>query len=225
MHVAAVLAAGAIAATGGPGTLPQHGALLRGDLDGDGQPDTAAVRCRPGPASFLILSTRRETLTRQLPTGCGVAVQVVALAPIDRVPGAEIVVSLGSGSVDFAGIYTLRRGTLVRMKINGTTDDEFRYYGAVAHDAGADCVRPASGEVVFSRWRLGERGWGDVERTYMRVVGTRLRLVRTKSFHATEDHRRYGGFDSPQPFPSCAVARAPGYPRTASGRITISTTS
>jgi hypothetical protein len=154
-----------------------------------------------------VVLTRTNTLIRRVSAGCGVAVEAAALARIDRVAGAEIIVSLGCGSACFARIYTLRDGKLVRLKIEGSVDDWFAYTGALTHDWSADCVRAASGVVVFSGWSW-DSPWGTLTRQIMRVEGTRLSLVRTRSFPAKKDHRLYGWFGAP--FRHCAVARAPG---------------
>src|SRR5258707_1351771 len=98
--------------------LPVHGFVLKGDIDGDGRPDKAAVRCRPGGIPLLVVSTAQGVVSRRLTTtGCGVNGQVVALAQIDRVPGAEIVVLEDSGSASFARVYTLRERRLVLLRI------------------------------------------------------------------------------------------------------------
>ena len=194
-----------------PRLLPVHGALLRGDVDGDGKVDQAAVHCRPGTLANLVVSTSRSVLVRRISSsGCGVGARVIVLAKIDRTPGTEVVVFESAGSVAFADIYTFRHGALVPMTIDGSSDGSFTYYGSATHDAGADCVRAASGDVIFSTWALTPTTVnGVVTRKYMRVTGWHLGTVKTTRFFPTDDHRRYGGFGRPQPFPSCAVSRGP----------------
>ncbi len=210
---AAVAAAVPARAWLGDSSLPPvHGAVLKGDINGDGRPDSAAVRCRPGDdvASLVVLAGHRS-VSRRILAGCGAALGVTVLAPIDRVPGAEIVVTEGAGSVYFADVYTFRQDKLVQMSIAGrgkAFPNEFLYYGGVAHDAAVDCLGAGSGEVMVSGWGLGAKSLGAVTRTRMRVRGTRFYTVSTRTFPIDRDHRRYGGFDTPEPFPSCAIARA-----------------
>ena len=164
--------------------------------------------------SYLVVQTRHATLSTVLEPGvCGVVTSVRALATIDTIPGAEVVVTLGAGSVAVASVYTVRNRQLVRMTIEGSGRDPFfrntfAYYGGVAHDAAVDCVRPGSGRVVLSFWALSRPKL--IFHEYMRVVGTRFLMVRTTQEPSPGGHYdRYGPFRRPQPFPSCAVARGP----------------
>ena len=233
MGPVALLIAAACSAPGA-GALPAAGAILRADVDGDRRVDTAAVRYVRGEASScgfrLTVRTRgrihslpvrppiRKALTTNAAIRYGEAPALRALAEIDRRPGAELLVEHWRGASSHGGsVYALRAGRLRKMRIRGSWDDEFGWWGSIAHNANVDCVGGRrSGRVATRSGSVDRDGRRLVEsRSLLAVRGDRFERVRSRS-------RTYLPFgprwwtDVPDvgggpPFARCTVASAPGF--------------
>jgi hypothetical protein len=142
---------------------------MRGNLDGDGSPDTVWVgaRRRDGRCRYLVFArTTRFGRSRVLvPTpdrfsrsSMRFAGRPVALVRIDDVPGHEVAVRLLAGaSVQPFGFFTMRFGSLMRMSIGDTVPplggrDMFAFGGGLSLMYGTDCAfAKAPRTVVFSQ--------------------------------------------------------------------------
>jgi hypothetical protein len=144
-----------------------------GDVDGDGRPDRVFVRAAPARCAFHLVVVRRHGRALVAPLRWPV---VVALAPIDRRPGAEIVFTDHVGaSMAFLGVYTVRRHVLVRMRGVVFPVSPGPYFGSV------DCA----GRLVVSTTAELRNMRLHVERRFYRVVGDEFRLVRTRDGGST----------------------------------------
>ncbi len=192
---------------------PQHD-VLRGDVDGDGAPDTVAlVRLLRAPercGAFLVVRTRSHTLTRpfarppvpDVPTMNG-------LAALGAQTGLHIIVTTWHGaSTGFARVFAVRGDRIAPVE-TGTPDDTFAYEGSVTHIDAVDCV--SDGLVVASGWFF--RGTGrrfGFFRHFYRVGPAGFAPVRSQSgtSRSSVPVRRFREFREPQPFPSCMRVRA-----------------
>lgn len=187
--------------------------LFLGDVDGDGAADRVFVRVayRAPPRCALHLVVRRGRgralvagLSPPVLTRAGIRElrfpRVVSLASIDRRPGAEIVFTDDAGaSTAFLGVFTVRRHELTRMRLPAGFRDVFPFSGGT-YFGGADCVGGRrSGLVVSTTGEVGLRRIS-VERRFLRVTGTRFRVVETRRYSL-----RPGGVGR---FPELAFGRA-----------------
>jgi len=228
------LIAAACASPGGIASLPAAGPQLRGDVDGDGRPEVVAVRYKPkAPVScgFLLTARSRSVVSsvrlRLSDSKYGTAADGVrygdapalgSLAAIDRRPGAEVLVRLWHGASSHGGsVFTFVDGRLRRMRIDGTWNDEFSWWGSIAHNGNVDCLgRPGSGRVATRSGGIDVDGRHLVESRSVYVVrGTRFHRVRTRTRTRLSPGQRWWtdipdvGFGPP--FRRCAVAVAPGF--------------
>jgi hypothetical protein len=143
--------------------------LMRGDLDGDGEPDAVWVGAtRPSDACRYFVIARTTTAGRSRVRvltpdrfsrfSLRNAARPIALVRIDGVAGREVAVKLLDGaSVRPFGFFTIRLGSLRRMEIDDTApplaaEDMFAFGGGLSLMFGTDCTyRKAPGTVVFSR--------------------------------------------------------------------------
>ena len=193
-----------------------------GDVDGDGRQDGVSVVARYGarPGCRFALRVRLATgrlLVHRLAdplVGATAAVnreqpwpRLLAVAKIDARRGDQLVVSVDAGaSTVFAGVFAIRRGVLVRLRV---VDGSFAS-GASSVASAVDCWRGrASGEVVSSFAFTDPHGWTVIRRIY-RLAGQSFRTVlprrppfRTKSLIALPEFR--GG--ELAVFPSCTISR------------------
>ena len=150
---------------------PTHGPVRSsfvGDVDGDGRPDRVFVRTAPPGCGFHLVVVRRRGRALVAPLRWPV---VVALAPIDGRPGAEIVFTDHAGaSMAFLGVCTVRRQALLRMRGAVFPVSPGPYFGSV------DCA----GRLVVSTTAELRDMRLHVERRFYRVVGEKFRLVRTR---------------------------------------------
>jgi hypothetical protein len=191
-----------------------RGAILRGDVTGDGRLDAAVIEYwgRPSCRFRLVVGS---LVSRVRPGICngkpgevysGPDPHVVVLVPLDRRPGLEVVVQLGrSAHTEFADIWTVRDGQLRRF----AGPEPHIFYGGSAGTGShvIDCSRRPGVLLVSTRvYRQPAR----LVRIWYRVAGLRLRpigerVIRWPAEQAVPFHE----FGYPQPFPTCAKARAP----------------
>jgi hypothetical protein len=192
--------------------------VLRGDVDGDGVPDSVAlVDVRGAPrrcGAFIVVRTNHRTLTRPLEKPDLPVPALNGLAAL--VPGRlHIVVTTWEGaSTAFARILAVHGEQISPLATGvrdiGAADETFPYEGSVTHFNAVDCVGP--GTVVASGWFM--KGGGPLfgfERRYYHVGKSRFLLVRTQTGTTRtplppQGHR--SAFREPQPFPSCMRVRA-----------------
>jgi hypothetical protein len=131
---------------------------LRGDVDGDGARDELFVSVAPGARrgcrAFLAADTGERTLAAPIPddfASFDLGLPALrALAAINDLVGAEIVVDVGAGaSTQFAAVFTVVDGRLLQVVPRGAGNGQlFAYGGSVGHVAAVDC--DAHGKVVIS---------------------------------------------------------------------------
>jgi hypothetical protein len=160
----------------------------------------------PEPCGRILFVVRRGK-TIMYPLGGGTnsfnwgigAPAPIALADIDRVPGAEIVVRIATFRVtEDAVVFTIRHGQIVQYRLppKWVDGDAFNYgwgdggafYAPAAFSV--DCIRHHSGLIVWSEagvtpWpnvSRGPKGY-DLRRTFMRVEGLRFVVVGKQHKH------------------------------------------
>jgi hypothetical protein len=191
-----------------------RGAALRGDVTGDGKPETAVIEYRGRPScdfrlvvGSLIARVRPEICKNKPAEGyTGPDPHVAVLAPLDRQPGLEIVVQLGHGAhTEFADIWTVRDGELRRFAGH---EPHLSYGGSVGTGSHVvDCARKPG--VMLISTRVYDPPARVIRRWY-RVRGLRLRPVGSRTVRwPAERAVTFREFGYPQPFPTCAKARAP----------------
>jgi hypothetical protein len=193
---------------------PAHN-VLRGDVDGDGAPDSVAlVRLRRAPercGAFLVVRTRSHTLARPFARPPVPDVPSLnGLAALGEQPGLHIVVTTWHGaSTEFARVFAVRGDRIAPVE-TGTPDHTFPYEGSVTHIEAVDCA--SDGSVVASGWffRGSGRRFGFFRHFY-RVGPAGFAPVRSQSgtSRSSVPLRRFREFQEPQPFPSCMRVRAP----------------
>jgi hypothetical protein len=192
-----------------------RGPALHGDVDGDGQAERVVIEYRGRPScDFRLIAG--SLVARVRPEICngkpgelysGPDPHVAVLVNLDGRPGLEIVVQLGHGAhTEFADLWAIRNRRLRRF---AGPEPHLSYGGSVGTGSHVvDCAR-RPGLVLMSTqvYRPPAR----VIRRWYRVRALRLRLVRTRSLRWPSDKPvTLREFRSPQPFPSCAQARAAG---------------
>jgi hypothetical protein len=208
--VVLVFVGAAFGATGpGSSEWRPRGAILRGDVDGDGKLDAVRVEYRARRSCNFRLAAG-SLVARIRPEVCSgkpaeADPQVTALAGIDRRPGLEIVVELGRGAhTEFSDLWTVREGRLRRF---AGPEPHISYGGSVGTGSHVvDCARQPG--VVLMSTRVN-RAQASVVRTWYRAEDLRLRRIRSrKTRWPSEKPVTFREFGYPQPFPSCAKARA-----------------
>jgi hypothetical protein len=201
-----------VSAFGGSAPWHQRGQVLRGDVTGDGKPESIVIeqrapRCQFRLAAGSLTKRLRLTICREKPSEVldGQDPHVAALVDIDRQPGVEIVIQNGHGAyMDFGDIWTYRDGVLRRYAGREPHLSWGASAGTGAHVVG--CA-PRRGVVLISYRSFGPRG--RVFRGWYRAQNLRLKLIRTKTIRwNSEKAPPYSEFREPQPFPTCAKARA-----------------
>lgn len=203
----------------GPRRFPVHGywpvsQALRGDVDGDGRPDSVYVAAaEKNPCDLLLVVDRPVYYSLRFAIPCAKPAEAVAARPfvealsdIDAVPGLEILVEIGHGaSWQFARLFTVRARSLHPMTVDGVPDHlTIDYYGSVGTgDRFIDCAA-RKGFVLSSSRSSGERG---LVRTRYRVVGTRLKRLGSKRIALPDGELGLRELRGPQPFPSCTRVR------------------
>jgi hypothetical protein len=128
------------------------------------------------------------------------------LARIDSRPGSEILVTLNhSASGPAVGVYTLRRGRLSYIPIEGRNRIEGIFWHNQAGLGGsrADCwKRAASGYVVTMAYHVDSSGGGaNIDRRLWRTNGSMFRLVWSRHYRKT--HRNFSEQGAGTPFERC----------------------
>lgn len=166
--------------------VPTPTPALRGDVDGDGEPDASfTLHGQPRDCNYLVVDSTasgrvgvripRPDLDDPLAPGVP---SVTVLARISPLPGAAIVVTTHEGaSTAFAGVYLMRGSRLVRVRIPWCCglSNSFAYGGSADNYWGLDCTgRPGSGFVASDSmsWSGGRRLHWTFERTVYQLVGT-----------------------------------------------------
>lgn len=157
---------------------------LRGDVDGDGSPDTVTIALDPqggeGCRAFLVLRLAASTLLAPIPqwepTPALPAPHLNSLVEITPDSGSEIVVDVTAGaSTQFEGVYTVLAGRLVPVMVTGTPSQGlFAYGGSVGHLDGQACT-PGGSVVISSAVVVGPSGVRyRVVRRFFRASGNLL---------------------------------------------------
>ena len=177
-------------ASGPPATYRTKGKQLVGDVDGDGAGDRVTLRAdarRPARCRHLLVVelTANRTTVATVPhlSWPGTDPQLLLLVEVDGRPGLEPVVALSPMAVYRPGaVFTLRQGTLSRMRAEGLSVAELiPFYDEFP--AGVDCgERP--GTIVVTQARFPDEGDGhwDITRSFYRAAGIRFDLVREERF-------------------------------------------
>jgi len=201
-----------------------RGCWMRGDIDGDGHEDAVAVvhrRLAKGKErDFLVAKTRNETLRIWVADWADPALDgppyLAALAPIDTVAGAELIVeNWSSASSNGYSLYTVRDQRLARIRIPDRNFDPLRTGGSIGSggDNHVNCPYGSSRGVLISGGQYfywpGRRRV-DVKRQLWRFEGTRLVLMRgfSKSYSRGLVPERIPGFPVLKPweeFAGCGV--------------------
>jgi hypothetical protein len=195
-----------------------RGPVLRGDLTGDGKLDMTVIEHKaPRTCRFrLVVRTEAGYLTAPVrPEICdGKPAELYSspdphvdvLADVDGRPGLEIVVQLGHGAhTEFADIWAVRSGTLRRL---ASHEPHISYGGSVGTGSHVvDCARRPG--VILESTLIYEPPARIIRRWY-RVRGLRIHRIRTRAIRwPAEKAVPFHEFGHPQPFPTCAKARAP----------------
>jgi hypothetical protein len=135
---------------------------VRADVDGDGDGDrvwlAADRRGPPGCRSFIAALLDERVVVAPVHAGPAAGSvplglpAIVGFAPIDDVPGDEVVVDVGAGaSTLYAAVYTARAAGLAQVSIRGMGSSGpglFPHGGSVGHVDGVGCAR--DGTVLMS---------------------------------------------------------------------------
>ena len=220
MRLAAALvvlvAVGSAFGASGSGSTEWHprGAILRGDVTGDGRADTAVIEYRGRPScdfrlvvGSLVARVRPDICLNKPAEGhTGPDPHVAVLVDLDGRTGLEVVVQLGRGAhTEFADLWTVREGKLRRF---AGPEPHISYGGSVGTGSHVvDCSRRPGVLLLSTRvYRTPARLvriWYRAARFRLRPVGERV--IRWPAEKAVSFHE----FGYPQPFPTCAKARAP----------------
>jgi hypothetical protein len=195
------------------GYLPASAPLV-GDLDGDGRPERVQVYATQEDPCDLALVTQGSMRSANFSVDCvkpseveGAPPFVEVLAPIDRVPGLEVVVQTSHGaSHEFARLFTVRHAGLVPVEVDGQPDRlTIVYYGSAGTGSTSIDCAARKGFVVSSYQSFRD---DTITRTRYRMVGTTLvRLSSKRLYVGAGADPAFRELRGPQPFPSCAVAR------------------
>jgi hypothetical protein len=191
-----------------------RGPALRGDITGDGRPETAVIEYRGRPSCDFRLVVG-PLVARVRPEICdgkpgelysGPDPHVAVLAELDRRPGLEVVVQIAHGAyMEFADIWTYRGGALRRYAGREPHLSYGASVGTGAHVVG--CSRRAGVVLISDRSYPPQ---GRIVRRWYRAEDLRLKLIRTKTIAwNSEQAPPFPEFREPQPLATCAKARAP----------------
>ena len=210
----AALAALGTAFHAGSAEWHSRGPALRGDITGDGRPETAVIeyRGRPSCDFRIVVGALVARLRPEICKGkpgelySGPDPHVAVLADLDRRPGLEIVVQLGHGAyMEFADIWTYRNGVLRRY---AGREPHLSYGSSVGTGARVVGCGSRAGVVLISYRSYPPHG--RIVRHWYKARDLRLKLIRTKTIAwNSEQAPPFPEFREPQPFPTCAKARAP----------------
>jgi len=189
-----------------------RGQALRGDVDGDGTRDTAVLQYRPHTCDFRLVVNKltapvRPKICKDKPAElyAGPDPHVAVLADLDDRPGLEVIVQLGRGAyMEFADIWTVRDGALRRF----AGREPQLSYGASVGTGGdvVDCARQPGVVLISSQSYRAPAG---LFRGWYSARGLRLELIRARSIPWSAKRAvPFHEFREPQPFPTCAKARA-----------------
>ena len=199
-------------AFGGSAQWHPRGTTLRGDVTGDGRAEAVVVeqlghRCEFRLAAGSSSARVRPEICSQKPSELtdGPDPHIAALADLDRHPGLEIVVQLGHGAyMEFADIWTSRDGSLRRY---AGREPHVSYGSSVGTGEHVVGCGSRAGIVLISDRSFPPPGL--IVRRWYRAQNLRLKLIRTKTIRWNSDHAPpFPEFREPQPFPTCAKARA-----------------
>jgi hypothetical protein len=210
------LAAGSTVAAGGSESPAWHprGAALRGDVDGDGSVESVVLQQRRRSCVFRLkagslIARVRPSICKDKPSEVtlpGPDPHVDVLADLDGRPGLEIVLQLGHGAyMEFADIWTYRAGVLRRYSGREPHLSYGSSLGTGTHVVGCSS---RAGVVIISDRSYSPRG--RVVRHWYRAEDLRLKLIGTKAIvWSSVRYPPFPEFREPQPFATCAKARAP----------------
>jgi hypothetical protein len=210
----AALAALGTAFHAGSAEWQPRGTALRGDITGDGKPEAAVIEYRGRPScdfrlvvGSLVARVRPDFCKNKPAEGyTGPDPHVAVLANLDRRPGLEIVVQLSHGAhTEFADLWTVSEGRLRRF---AGPEPHISYGGSVG--TGSHVVDCSSRPGVLLMSTQFYDPPARVIRAWYQTRGLRLQRIRSRTIRwPTERRVTFHEFGSPQPFPTCAKARAP----------------
>jgi hypothetical protein len=166
---------------------------LRGDIDGDGQTDTATIALDPkgadGCRAFLVVRSEASALVASIPqwepSPALPAPHLNSLVQITPDPGSEIVIDVTAGaSTQFEGVFSVLAGRLLPVTVSGTPfPGLFAYGGSVGHLDGQACT-PGGAIVISSAVVAGPSGTRyRVVRRFFRASGNLLTYERDRTQH------------------------------------------
>lgn len=191
-----------------------RGAALRGDVDGDGSVESVVIEQRGRSCVFRLMAGSLHAPVR--PSICdgkpsevtlpGPDPHVEVLADLDGRPGLEIVLQLGHGaSTEFADIWTLRDGELRRY---AGSEPHIAWGGSTGTGSHyLDCSRKPGVLLLSTQVYVPP---SKVIRSWYRARGLRLQRIGRRSIPWPDEKPvPFREFRYPQPFATCARARAP----------------
>lgn len=190
-----------------------RGSVLHGDVTGDGRPEPVVVEQRGRRCAFRLVAGSatarvRPAMCREKPSELidGPYPHAAVLVSLDRQPGLEIVVQTWRGAhTEFADLWTYRDGVLKRF---AGREPHISYGGSVGTGGHVVGCGQRRGVVLVS-----DRSYpphGRILRHWYGARDLRLKLIRTKSIAwSSEQTPPFPEFREPQPFATCAKARAP----------------
>jgi hypothetical protein len=213
--IAAIVVLGASTGATGRSSAGWHprGASLRGDIDGEGSLESAVLEQRGRSCVFrLVVGSLNAPVRPSICEGkpsevtSGPDPHVDVLANLDGRPGLEIVLQLGHGAhTEFADLWAVREGRLRRF---AGSEPHVSYGGSAGTGSHVVDCAPKPGVVLLST-RVYTQPARPI-RAWYRVRGLRLQQMRIRSIRSHADQRPpFHEFGYPQPFPTCAKARAP----------------
>jgi hypothetical protein len=158
--------------------VPPRPPAVRGDIDGDGRNDRAAVVDVPGfpdaCSRFVVVQTVSGRLAARLYEWWAPQMpKVAALARIETARGSDLVVTFDAGGFSRqVAILSIRDGKLVLL----TLPEIFIVVDAPREAANLDCAGPGTGEIVWTTTGSQRGPTTDVLRRFYRLIGTRFQL-------------------------------------------------
>jgi hypothetical protein len=208
--------------------LPRRpsGGLLRGDIDGDGQPDRVSIHyAKRAPTScgfFLIVETRHGAYSLRVPESYKTRDMPVSQWPwrepyvamiVQLTHGAQIVLARERGAaVVNVSLYGIVAGKLALLHFGPAPyQDELPLFGTVGTGASnVRCTRRGPLTVLSQgpRSATGKRWF--FSRSNYQLTGDRLSLTHTHTITGTATHinatAERSGFNA-LPFTGCIIAR------------------